>query len=136
ETDAVLLNCMDFRLTGKITDYMAKRGMAGKYDQLILAGASLGAVTPKFPDWGRTFRQHLQVAIDLHHIHQVIVIDHRDCGAYKVILGRDDAGNPDAETKIHTEMLHKLRAEIHHLHPKLDIHLGLMALDGSVADIA
>ena len=135
-TDALLLNCMDYRLTGKTTDYMASQGLAGRYDQVILAGASLGAVTHKFPDWGRTFRQHLDVAIDLHHIHEVIVIDHRDCGAYKVILGKDYAGDPAAETRIHAEMLHKLRHEILYAHPKLGVRLGLMALDGTVEPIA
>ena len=135
-TDALLLSCMDYRLTGKTTDYMAARGMAGKYDHVILAGASLGAVTPKYPDWGRTFRQHLGVAIELHHIHEVIVLDHRNCGAYKVILGEDYAGDPAAETRIHAEMLHRLRAAIHHAHPKLAVKLGLMALDGTVETIA
>ncbi|HEY7991784.1 MAG TPA: carbonic anhydrase [Stellaceae bacterium] len=135
-TDALLLSCMDYRLTGKVADYMTGQGMAEKYDHVILAGASLGAVTHKFRDWGKTFRQHLDVAIDLHHIHEVIVLDHRDCGAYKVILGRDYAGDPAAETKIHAAMLHKLRAEIHHDHPKLAVKLGLMALDGKVETIA
>ena len=135
-TDALLLSCMDYRLTGKTTAYMADRGMAGKYDHVILAGASLGAVTHKFPDWGQTFRQHLGVAIELHHIHEVIVLDHRDCGAYKVILGKDYAGDPAAETRIHAEMLHKLRAEIRHAHPKLAVTLGIMALDGTVENIA
>jgi hypothetical protein len=136
EADALLLNCMDYRLTGKITDYMGGAGLAGKYDQTILAGASLGAVTPKYPDWGRTFRQHLAVAIELHHIHEVIAIDHRDCGAYKVILGHDYASDPAAETRIHTEMLHRLRHGIRRDHPKLGVRLGLMALDGTVEPIA
>ena len=30
----------------------------------------------------------VQVAIEPHHIHQVIVMDYRDCGAYKAILGK------------------------------------------------
>jgi carbonic anhydrase len=135
-TDALLLSCMDYRLTGKTTDYMTGQGMAGKYDHVILAGASLGAVTHKFPDWGRTFRQHLGLAIELHHIHEVVLLDHRDCGAYKVILGHDYAGDPAAETKIHADMLHRLRREIHHEHPKLGVRLGLMALDGTVEPIA
>jgi carbonic anhydrase len=135
-TDALLLSCIDYRLTGKVSDYMTAQGMAGKYDHVILAGAALGAVTHQFPDWGRTFRQHLDIAIELHHIHEVVVIDHRDCGAYKVILGKDLAGDPAAETKIHAEMLHKLRNQIHHAHPKLAIRLGLMALDGAVEPIA
>lgn len=136
DADALLLSCIDYRLIGKVTDYMTAEGLAGKYDQTILAGASLGAVTDKYPDWGRTFRQHLGIAIELHHIHQVIVIDHRDCGAYKVILGKDYAGDPAAETKIHAEMMPRLRREIHRDHPELGIRLGLMALDGSVEPIA
>ena len=135
-TDAVLLSCMDYRLTAKTTEYMASRGLAGKYDHLILAGASLGAVTLKFPDWGHTFRQHLQVAIDLHHIHQVVILDHRDCGAYKVILGKDLAGDPAAETKAHAEMLHKLRHEILEKHQRLTVDMLIMALDGSVETIS
>jgi hypothetical protein len=133
--DALLLNCMDYRLTAKTTDYMAGQGLAGKYDQVILAGASLGAVTHKFPDWGHTFRQHLDVAIELHGIHRVIALDHRDCGAYKVILGKDYAGDRAVETEIHAEMLHRLRREINHLHPKLEVTLLLMALDGGVETI-
>jgi carbonic anhydrase len=136
DADALLLNCMDYRLTGKITDYMGGEGLAGKYDQVILAGAALGAVTHKYPAWGVTFREHLAVAIELHHIHQVIVIDHRDCGAYKVILGRDYASDLAAETIIHADMLHRLRREIHGLHPKLEVRLGLMSLDGKVEPIA
>ena len=36
---------------------------------IVLAGAALGAVTPKFPAWNQTFWEHLGVAIDLHGIH-------------------------------------------------------------------
>ena len=135
-TDALLLSCMDYRLTGKTAEYMAGRGMAGKYDHVILAGASLGAVTHKFPDWGQTFRQHLDVAIDLHHIHEVVILDHRDCGAYKVILGKDYATDPPAETNIHAEMLHRLRHQILAKHAKLAVSMFLMALDGSVETIS
>src|SRR5207249_10135500 len=77
-TDALLLNCIDYRLTGATTRYMTGRHMAGKYDQLVLAGASLGAKNDKFPAWGATFWEHVQVAKELHHIKEVIVVDHRD----------------------------------------------------------
>src|SRR5919108_5706736 len=69
QTDALLLSCMDYRLVDDITRYMDGRGMANKYDHIILAGASLGAVTSKFPAWNQTFWEHLDVAIQLHHIH-------------------------------------------------------------------
>jgi hypothetical protein len=135
-TDALLLNCIDYRLTAATTQYMAGRGMAGKYDQLVLAGAALGAKNDKFPDWGRTFWEHVQVAIDLHNIHQIIVIDHRDCGAYKAILGKDLAGNPAEELAVHAERMRSLKADIAARQPKLAVELFLMGLDGKVEAIA
>ena len=101
QTDALLLSCMDYRLVDDITRYMDGRGMANKYDHIILAGASLGAVTGKYPAWNQTFWEHLEVAIKLHHIHKVFVMDHRDCGAYTALLGSDLAKDPSAETKQH-----------------------------------
>src|SRR4029077_12947096 len=93
-TDALLLSCMDYRLVSETERYMTDRGMKGKYDHVVLAGASLGAITDKYRAWGTTFREHLDVAIALHQVHKVIVLDHRDCGAYQTILGEDLAGNP------------------------------------------
>ncbi|MFP4079280.1 MAG: twin-arginine translocation signal domain-containing protein, partial [Ectothiorhodospira sp.] len=45
ETEALLLTCMDFRLMDEIERYMTYRGLRNKYDHMILAGASLGALT-------------------------------------------------------------------------------------------
>ena len=134
--DAVLLSCMDYRLMEAIERYMGTRGLRKKYDHLILAGASLGALTEKFPAWNRTFWEHLDVAIDLHHVSKVIVLDHRDCGAYKVILGEDFAKDRARDTAVHTAKLRDLRAQVRGKHPKLSVELLLMSLDGTVETIA
>jgi hypothetical protein len=135
-TDALLLNCIDYRLTGATTRYMAEHRMAGKYDQLVLAGASLGAKNDKFPAWGVTFWEHVQVAIDLHHIREIIVMDHRDCGAYTVILGKDLAANPKEEFAVHAEQMRSLRTDIGKRHPELAVRLLLMGLDGKAETVA
>ena len=57
--EALLLNCIDYRLTAATTRYMAEQGMEGKYDQCILAGAALGVENAKFPDWGKPFWEPL-----------------------------------------------------------------------------
>ena len=132
-TDALLLNCIDYRLTGATTSYMGQHGMAGKYDQVILAGAALGAKNDKFPAWGTTFWDHVQVAKDLHHIRSVIIMDHRDCGAYKVILGKDLTGK--AEFDLHATEMRALRGDINARHPDLKVQLLLMALDGKVETV-
>ena len=135
-TDALLLTCMDFRLMDDIERYMTGRGLRDKYDHVVLAGAALGAVTDKFPAWNKTFWEHLDIAIQLHSIHTVIVLDHRDCGAYKVILGAAHAKDAQTETASHATQLKTLKGMIASKYPKLKIETLLMALDGKVETIS
>jgi len=135
-TDALLLSCMDFRLMDDVERYMSGRGLRDKYDHVILAGASLGAVTDKYPAWNQTFWEHLDIAISLHNIHTVIVMDHRDCGAYKVILGAEHAKDPKVERDTHAAHLKKLKGLVNAKHPKLKVEMLLMALDGTVESIS
>src|SRR5690606_13932058 len=100
-----------------------------------LAGASLGAITDKYPAWNKTFWQHLDIAIQLHAVRRVIILDHRDCGAYKVILGPEHAQDPQQEKATHADQLRALRGMIAKAHPSLEIETLLMALDGSVETI-
>lgn len=81
----LLLTCMDSRYPQRIIDTMDNLGWRGKYDQLILAGASLGVVHKK--EWQQTFMDQLGFAIEHHHVSEVFILDHRDCGAYKYFLG-------------------------------------------------
>ena len=134
-TEALLLNCIDFRLTDSVTTYMSARGMEHEYDQLVMAGGALAAVHPAVPDWNRTFWQHVQVALDLHDIHKVIVMDHRDCGAYRVYTGEDLGPTPDRETQVHAVYLETVRKQINARYPKLEVETLLMSLDGSVLDL-
>jgi carbonic anhydrase len=139
-TDALLLSCMDYRLVGETRRYMVGRGLGEKkYDHIVLAGAALGAITEKFPEWNKTFWDELGLAIALHGIHKVMVLDHRDCGAYKEIFGKDFARHPAEETRIHAEQLRILRHQIDERYakhaPKLEVELLLMNLAGKVQEI-
>lgn len=134
-TEMLLLTCMDYRLVDSIPEYMNKRGLHGKYDHVVLAGASLGALTDKQPAWAETFWGHLDVAIKLHHVHRVMIMDHRDCGAYKVFLGEEAVKDEAAEFKSHVAQLYRLRGAVLVKHPHMEVELGLMALDGSVTQV-
>jgi carbonic anhydrase len=134
-TDALLLSCMDFRLIDDLVKYMDSRGMTDKYDHVILAGASAGAAHEKFAAWHETFWSHLQVAIDLHKIHKVMIIDHRDCGAYKIAIGPDHTKDAELERAAHAAILLPLTAAIKEKYPALEVETYLMALDGSVEEI-
>lgn len=134
-TEALLLSCMDFRLVDDTERWMATKGLKNKYDHVILAGASLGALNSKFPEWGKTFWGHLDVAIKLHHIKKVMILDHRDCGAYKVILGEDFGKDKQKENDIHARQMKELKARIVKKYPDLGVEMALMALDGKVDEV-
>ena len=131
-TDALLLTCMDYRLIDNVGAYMDGRGLRDRYDHVILAGASLGVLTGKMPNWGQVFWEHLDIAIALHKIHQVIVIDHWNCGAYKAFLGEEAVKDPPTELATHTRYLRALKSQLYARHPDLESEIGIMALDGSV----
>lgn len=135
KTDALLLTCMDYRLMDDVARYMQGRGLNERYDHVILAGASLGVLNERSPAWGQTFWEHVQVAIDLHRIPRIIVLDHRDCGAYRVLLGPDHAKDAATERDTHAAMLRRLRDRIVQRHPALAVELLLMDLDGRVEAI-
>lgn len=132
QAEVLLLSCMDYRLISDVTRYMAGQGYDDNYDQVILAGASLAAVTDKFLDWNQTFWQHLEIAIQLHGITKLLVMDHRDCGAYKVIFNKDFAQDPVAETMIHAEVMKKLDQQVAQKYPALVREYYLMSLDTRV----
>lgn len=134
--EALLLSCMDYRLIDDIAQYMEGRGLTDQYDHVVLAGAALGAVTKNFKDWNKTFWDHLKVAIDLHQINSVILMDHRDCGAYKVILKADFSKDPLLEERVHGKYLRELAQAIDKRYPKLEVEMLLMNLNGTVQTIS
>lgn len=136
KTEALLLSCMDYRLMDDVERCMAGRGLRDQYDHVILAGASLGAITDRYPAWNKTFWEHLDIAIQLHAIRRVIVLDHRDCGAYKVIVGPEHAKDAAREREAHAGPLRKLKAMVLERHPKLEVETLLMSLDGTVEAVA
>lgn len=134
--DTLLLTCMDYRLMARVAEYMEGRSLKEKYDHIVLAGASLGALNDKKPAWGEAFWDEVEIARDLHHVKRLIVMDHRDCGAYKAFLNLDLAADPRRESDVHGQYLTKLRAIAKQRHPDLEVELLIMDLDGKVETLA
>ncbi len=131
EVEALAFSCIDFRLVDAAVKFFDSDIGAKDYDLLALAGASLGAVSPKFPSSNAAFWDHVEIAKSLHHIRKVIVLDHRDCGAYKVAFGKDFASERNAETMQHRTMMAALKSALAKKHPDLAAEFYLMALDGT-----
>jgi hypothetical protein len=128
----LLLSCMDYRLMDEIERYMLRLGLYHNYDHIVLAGASLGAITEKYPAWTRTFWDHLDLSVKLHDINTVIVMDHRDCGAYQMLLGEDYSKDTQKETAVHTANLMRLKGMINGKYPQIEVQTLLMDLNGGV----
>ncbi len=114
----LLLQCMDSRYPHRTIQTMDSLGLRGKYDQLILAGASLGVIHR--PEWQTTFFDQLDFAIKEHGVSQVLILDHRDCGAYKMFL--DPPVTPDDPVKekaAHVDMSNRAVAVIRARFPQL-----------------
>lgn len=132
----LLLSCMDYRLMDEVERYMLRRGLYHSYDHIVLAGASLGAITDKYPEWSRTFWDHLDLSVKLHGIHTVMIMDHRDCGAYRELLGQDYAKDAQKETIAHSTRLTQLKSMIIEKYPKIEVETLLMSRNGDVEVIS
>jgi carbonic anhydrase len=130
--DSMLLSCIDPRMVDPVHDWMTSRGLDGKYSQFVIAGAAIAVVAEPFEDWRETFWENLATSVKLHHIHRIIAVDHRDCGAAKIAYGEARVGTPEAETALHREVAAQFRAQIGKHFPDLQVETELMALDGSV----
>lgn len=135
KAQALVLNCMDFRLVDEGVQYFNARGLRNNYDQVILAGASIGALGKLGPEWAATFWKHVDTAKSLHHIEKIIVVDHRDCGAYKIVFGADSVADKDIETALHRSQMILLREELRQKHPDLAFEGALMGLNGAVENL-
>lgn len=127
---ALAITCIDYRLVDDAVTFFNGRHMAKDYDQVSLAGASLAAVSPKFPSSNAAFWDHIGIAKQLHHIRKVVVVDHRDCGAFKVAFGKDYQGVGAAETAQHKTIMEQVKTKLTKTHPDLAYEAWLMAVDG------
>jgi carbonic anhydrase len=128
---ALAVTCIDYRLVDDAVKFFDAKHLTNDYDQVSLAGASLAAVSDKFPSSNAAFWDHIGIAKQLHHIKKVIVVDHRDCGAYKVAYGKDYQGQGAAETAQHKSVMEQVKAKLAKTHPDLTAEFYLMALDGT-----
>lgn len=131
----LVLSCIDDRLTDNVSRYMDSRGLRDRYQHVALAGAALGAYSDRLDSGKAAFWDNLETAIKQHDIRQVCLLDHRDCDAYKVILGADLAMDPAEETLVHGKVMKDLAKQIRDKYPHLYTEIRLMALDGSVQTI-
>lgn len=119
---ALVLSCMDLRVVDDVVKYLNETlKLENEFDLVAMAGASLGASTPLKPHWQALFWDHVDLAIGLHQVKEVIIVEHQDCGAFKAfdapesrraIHGTDDEAKQALEEQAHKETALALREAI------------------------
>ena len=128
---AMVLSCIDPRFQSIVYNYLKKKKLNGKYSSFTIAGSAIGVTAPKFRKWHKTFWDNLETSIQLHKIKKLIVINHRDCGAAKIINGKKTFDNFH-ETKIHKSSFIKIKKRFKNKYPNLNIETILISLNKTV----
>ncbi len=128
---AMILSCIDPRFQRIVFYYLKKKKLIGKYSSFTVAGSAIGVTHLKFKKWHSTFWENLETSIKLHKIEKLIVINHRDCGAAKIV-NRKKIFNKSNETKIHINSFTQIKKRFKKRYPKLTIELKLFSLNGKV----
>lgn len=129
----LLLTCMDYRYAQRIIDVMDHADLRRKYDTFILAGAAAGANQNKI--WRQALVEHIRVARQIKHpIDRLIILEHRDCGAYKEFFKLDwSKVTPPVEAASHKEqvslLITDLKKEFENEIPNLKIDSFLLTRD-------
>ena len=127
----MVLSCIDPRFQPVVYNYLKRKKLIGKFSAFTIAGAAIGVTAPKFKKWHKTFWDNLETSIKLHKFKKLIVINHRDCGAARIINGKKIFDNNN-ELSIHKTSFIKLKKKFKNKYPNLNIETKLISLNKKV----
>ena len=127
----MVLSCIDPRFQPVVYNYLKKKKLVGKYSSFTIAGAAVGVTASKFKKWHKAFWDNFDTSVKLHNIRKLIVINHRDCGASKIINGKKEFSKAN-ETVVHRNSFQKIKKIFKRKYPKLSIELKLISLNSKV----
>ena len=127
-TKSFILSCIDPRFAHATDQYLYDKYTSNglSYDHFVLAGAALGGgltgtgtgagqCNDLSPDsnWNQTLKDHIQIAITLHNVKQVEILDHLNCGAYGAcLLGAPVGSTGDQGVTYHQTQYDNLASDI------------------------
>jgi len=120
---ALVLRCMDYRFVTTLGEHLVELGLKDQYDLVCVAGAAKNMVDPFDPKDPEFIMRQIDIAKRLHHIEEVIIFNHLDCGAYgKIFDSRED------EVLRHETDLAKAKAMILEKFPDLKVRMVLAGI--------
>ena len=128
---AMVLSCIDPRFQPIVYNYLKKKKLMGKYSAFTIAGSAVGVTANRFKKWHKVFWENFDMSVKLHNIKKLIVINHRDCGAAKIINGKKEFSTIN-ETKVHKTSFQKLKKIFKKKYPRLKLELKLVSLNKKI----
>ena len=128
---AMVLSCIDPRFQPIVYNYLKKKRLIGKYSSFTIAGSAVGVTANRFKKWHKVFWENFDTSVKLHKINKLIVINHRDCGAAKIINGKKEFSTIN-ETKVHKTSFQKLKKIFKKKYPRLKLELKLVSLNKKI----
>ena len=125
--EAMVLSCIDPRFQPKVYKYLKAKKLTGKYSSFTIAGAAIGVTHKKFKRWHSTFWDNLETSIKLHNIKKLIVINHKDCGAAKIV-NKKKVFNSLIENRIHRESFKIIKKILNKKYPFLKVSFMTMSI--------
>ena len=125
---AMVLSCIDPRFQPKVYKYLKSKNLTGKYSSFTIAGAAIGVTARKFKKWHSTFFDNLSTSVKLHKINRLIVINHEDCGAAKIVNGKKKFDST-IENKIHKDSFEKIKKVLTKKYPYLKVNFKILSLN-------
>ena len=112
-----------------------KFNLLDDYDEVTIPGASLALTKDSHLNWKEMVEEMIDMLRKLHHIKRVILLDHRDCGAFKLIKGQGHTKTRALETQTHIEVMQEAKASLQSKFSHLEVRTMLLELDGTVEDL-
>jgi carbonic anhydrase len=122
---------MDFRFGNALKAYLEKNGLMDNCDIVSIAGAAKNIASPAQDSDRELALRQIEISKRLHHIHDVILMNHTDCGAYG---GRAAFASREDENKKHAEDLASAKKSVLEKFPDLNVKTVIAQIepDGAI----
>lgn len=130
ETDAVVLACVDFRFRDKIAEAVRETFGIEHFDDIKLASGAgnLALVGRELPGREKAVLDDISLAVNGHHVKQVVLLTHETCGKYAELGHRFT--DKDKEREFHAEELREASKRVTTIFPNVDVLLGFVYVEG------
>ena len=123
--DAMVLSCIDPRCQTKVFNILKKKKLTNKYSAFNIAGAAVGVTAKEFKTWHKVFWDNLDISVKLHKIKKLIIFNHTDCGAAKIVNGKKEFSKQN-EDKIHQISFKKIKTKLLKKYPKFKVEFRII----------